>query len=279
MSIQGKRTLPAWMISLVIIVLIVGFFLLRPLQIKPLVWVEGTTVRIFSGVFHQVSDWTLQTRRFLTGISKAGTLMKENEELSMEIRLQRVRMALLQHLGHENQRLKELMKLDQLSDYPVNYAHIIFRDGINPQNFTISLGEIDQIEVNQAVVVPIELGQQKILYHMMVGRIYEVLPHTSRVLSVKDERSQISIRNMKNQALGTLGYETNSNHLYMQVRQDNYDFEVGDLLVTSELSTLPRGLIVGYVSQIEESETLYKRIRVMVPLPLLSFTEVGVLTP
>jgi rod shape-determining protein MreC len=276
MSIQEKRSAPVW-IMVIVIVLMISLVLLRPLKLAPLIIIENATVRAFSSILHKVSQLSTESRRFFSGLTKTSSLLRENEALQMKLRLKNVEIALMGNLSEENQRLRNLMKLSDMKDYPVQYADIVFRDGSNPYNFTINRGELDQIKKDQAVGFPIEIGPRKLQYYQLIGRVIETLPRQSRVLSVMDERSQISVRNMRNQTLGTLRYQKNDRFLFLTVHQDNDDFKIGDILLTSELSTLPKGLIAGIVRDIQDSSSLYKRIEVAVTVPMLSFTEIGIL--
>jgi rod shape-determining protein MreC len=277
MPIQGNRSLPVWIVLLILLAIMAGYGLLRPLKLKPVHAFEDFSIRIFASVLNGVSRASTKSNEFFSGIFHAGELKRDNKRLSMALRLKNVELALQGNLLEENQRLHHLMKLSQLKDHQVTYADITIREGANPYNFSINKGESDQIKLHQAVVYPIEFGARKILYYQLLGRIFETLPSQSRVLSLMDERSQISVRNMRNQALGTIRYFKGDPHLTISVHRDNNDFEVNDILITSELSTLPKGIIVGIVQEIESSSSLYKRVNIAVPLPLLSLTEAGVL--
>jgi len=277
MPIQGNRSLPVWIVLLILLAIMTGYGLLRPLKLKPMHAFEDFSVRIFASVLQGVSRASTSSYEFFSGVFHAGDLKRKNESLAMELRLKNVELALLGNLLEENQRLHQLMKLSQLKDHHVTYANIVIREGANPYNFAINKGESDHIKLHQAVVYPIEFGARKILYYQLLGRIFETLPSQSRVLSLMDERSQISVRNMRNQALGTLRFFKGDFHLTISVHRDNNDFQLNDILTTSELSTLPKGIIVGIVQEIESSSSLYKKVKVAVPLSLLSITEAGVL--
>jgi rod shape-determining protein MreC len=277
MSIQGNRSLPVWIVLLVLLVIMTGYGLLRPLKLKPIHAVEDFSIRIFASILHGASRATSKSTDFFQGIWHAGQLKRDHERLSMELRLKNVELALKQNLLEENLRLRQLMKLDHIKDHKVIYADIVIREGANPYNFTINKGGSDLLKLHQAVVYPVEFGSRKTLYYQLLGRIFEILPSQSRVLSIMDERSQISVRNMRNQALGTLRYFKGDTFLSISVHQDNEDFQKNDILVSSELSTLPKGIIVGIVQEIESSNSLYKKVKVAIPLPLLSLGEAGVL--
>ncbi len=274
---KGKRSLSTWTVLILLILVIAVYGLLRPFRFKPLVFIEDTTLRAFSSMIYQVSSFSNHLRQYLKGVFYARTLTMENEALNMELRLNKVELAILENLAEENQRLRQLMKLNEMANYTVEFADLLYREGANPNNFAIKKGENHGIAINQAVVYPIELGSKKILFYQLLGRITEVLPHQSRVLSLMDERSQISVRNMRNQSLETARYNKGDEYLFINVPQGNTDFQVGDILLTSEFSTLPKGIVVGIVKDILPSTSLYKKITVVVPLSLMLITEVGVL--
>ncbi len=277
MPIQGNRSLPVWIVLLILLVIMTGYGLLRPLKLKPINTLEDFSLRIFSSTLHGVAKLTERSSDFFQGFIHSGDLKRSNEDLSMKLRLKNVELALYQSLLEENLRLRQLMKLGHIKDHKITYTDIITREGANPYNFSINKGGLDQIKLHQAVVYPIEVGSRKILYHQLLGRIFEVLPSQARVLSIMDERSQISVRNMRNQALGTLRYYKGDQYLTISVHRDNEDFQINDILLTSELSTLPKGIIVGIVQDIESSSSLYKKIKVAIPLAMLSIGEAGVL--
>lgn len=141
-------------------------------------------------------------------------------------------------------------RYDKIQDFRgnQNYASIVANViGRDPSNWNASLiidrGHAEGVEVGQPVVSP--LG--------VVGRIFEVGHNTSKVILVSDPTFAVAAvveRSRENGLLtGTL-----QGVLRLQYLTDNADVKVGDVVVTSKLSSaFPEGLLIGQITDVQAS--------------------------
>lgn len=195
------------------------------------------------------------------GVSKAGSLLssradelaqirsllKENEELQAKIDELTIENIKLQQDRYELTNLRELYALDaQYDDYPKVGARIIAKDSGNWfHSFVIDKGSEDGLAVNMNVMAGSGL----------VGRITDVGPNWSKVISIIDDNSNVSgmvlstsdnlmvCGDLELYADGLIRFEKLVDHADRVVE--------GDKIVTSHVSDkyLP-GILIGYISSI-----------------------------
>jgi cell shape-determining protein MreC len=125
---------------------------------------------------------------------------------------------------------------------------------------------------NAAVVCPATTSTVK-THFQLLGRISRVGFLESDVLSIYDESSSISIRNIRNNANGTLSYDKKRDILFVKFYQD-HDFQKNDVVVVSSYSSLPNNLILGIVEQIESSSSIHSIAIVQPSFNASTLTEV-----
>ena len=195
------------------------------------------------------------------GISKAGywlnarsqelveirSLLSENEELKAQIDELTMENIRLQQDRYELTNLRELYDLDvQYDEYDKVGARIIAKDSGNWfHSFTIDKGYEDGLEIDMNVMAGSGL----------VGRIIDVGPNWSKVLSIISDNSNVSgmvlstsdrlivTGDLKLYADGVISFE-------MLIDSEDRVVE-GDKIVTSHVSDkyLP-GILIGYISTI-----------------------------
>jgi rod shape-determining protein MreC len=162
---------------------------------------------------------------------------RENEVLKARLIAIRVKTQALE-------RYEKIQTFRDNQNYASIVANVIGRD---PSNWNASLiidkGHAEGIEVGQPVVSP--LG--------VVGRIFEVGHNTSKVILVSDPTFAVAAvveRSRENGLLtGTL-----QGVLRLQYLTDNADVKVGDVIVTSRLSTaFPEGILIGQITDVQAS--------------------------
>ena len=113
-----------------------------------------------------------------------------------------------EQLSRENERLRALLNEIPTDNYPLEYAEIVSKD---PQNFyntiVINKGSANGIVVGMPVI------SYKDGYKALVGRVVDVRRYNSRVLSLIDQRSQISVMLESSRATGIMtGQNPKSTH-------------------------------------------------------------------
>ncbi len=139
-------------------------------------------------------------------------------------------------------RYERIQDFRQGQHYSSIVANVIGRD---PSDWNASLvidrGHDEGIEVGQPVVSP--LG--------VVGRIFEVGPNTSKVILLSDPSFAVAAVDQRSRENGLLT-GTLEGTLHLQYLTDNADVKLGDLLVTSRLSTaFPEGILIGQIKDIQ----------------------------
>jgi cell shape-determining protein MreC len=191
-------------------------------------------------------------------------LRVQNEKLLSEI-------ALRDAIQEENQRLSSLFRISHEYENLLP-CHILLRDPTNPMNFTINAGTHHELLENSAIVSPIFVSSTKTRLQL-IGRISRVGFYESDVLSLFDESSHISIRNIRNNTIGTISFDKGQNQLFIKFYQSQ-DFQTGDVVVVSNYSSLPNNLIVGIVDRVEPSSSIHTIAIVKPSIDVEKLTEV-----
>ena len=197
----------------------------------------------------------LQSARFhlqgwLTGLI---INLQENRKLQEENRLLKRELAELefreknyyQEIIASNQRLKKMLGFKEehtLQLLPVEVT------AYPPRSFFkvvfISKGKREEMKKNMVVVNA----------EGLVGRIVEVYPHQSRVLTILDERSKVGVINQRTRDLAILRGKELEGVCELQYLLGKASIEIGDKVVTSGVGGLfPKGILVGTITHIRKN--------------------------
>ncbi|MDE2222482.1 MAG: rod shape-determining protein MreC [Candidatus Omnitrophica bacterium] len=117
----------------------------------------------------------------------------------------------------------------------------------------------------------LEAGQPVVNALGVVGRIYEVGEHTAKVILLSDPSFAVAAVDQRSRENGLLT-GTLQGELRLQYLTSNADVKVGDVLVTSRLSTaFPVGLLIGKISDVRASVNSHS-VDCLV-LPAVDFSE------
>ncbi|NLM44472.1 MAG: rod shape-determining protein MreC [Clostridiales bacterium] len=177
-------------------------------------------------------------------------LKSENEMLKNEITKLREENRKLYQMALENNRLRALLNFKEANP---QYEYIVANiTGKDPGNwfdmFTIDKGSKHNIEVNDSVIT----GQG------LVGRVIEVGPNYSKVLSIIDERSSVSIIVNRTRDTGIVSGSVDSQLFAIMPLES--DIVKGDDIITSDFSTFEKGLYIGKVESVERQERKLQKI-------------------
>ncbi|MCO6548337.1 MAG: rod shape-determining protein MreC [Gilliamella sp.] len=171
------------------------------------------------------------------------TLINENANLHADLLQQKNDLLLLEHLKHENDRLRELLGSPLRHDEQKMAAQVLLID-TDPYiyQFVVNKGKQDGVYVGQPVVD--EKG--------IVGQIYETAQSTSRAILLCDYQHAIPVQVLRND-IGMVAVGNGcSNDLTLEFMPNNVDIKVGDVLVTSGLDgRFPEGYPVAVVSSVK----------------------------
>lgn len=244
---REKFTLPSNYLLFILSLLCIGACIVTfntDLFNGPLNAAAGYIVVPFQSGITEIGGW-LSDRS--DELSQIRDVLKENQELKAEVDELMMENTLLQQDKYELNNLRELYKLDeQYSQYSKLGARIIAWNGGNWYNsFTIDKGEKDGIQVDMNVMAGSGL----------VGRVVEVGPNWSKVISVIDDNSDVSgsILSTSDNLIvsGDLELMKEGVIRFTQLIDSADKVVSGDKIVTSAISPkyLP-GILIGYVSSI-----------------------------
>lgn len=221
---------------------------------EPLNNTVGAVVVPFQRGISTVGSWISDRSDELVQIRD---VLKENQELKQQIDELTIENTALQQDRYELNNLRELLKLDQEYDqYQKMGARVIASDGVNWfHTFVIDKGSNDGVQVDMNVMAGSGL----------VGRIIEVGPNWSKVISIIDDNSNVSGMTLSTSdrmiVAGDLELMKTAGVIRFEQLADNADKVVeGDKIVTSYISDkyLP-GILIGYISVINtDSNNLTK---------------------
>lgn len=223
-------------LCLILSVVAPGFF-------KPLKNAAATIVIPLQDGVNHIGNWFLDQAETQKTIEE---LEAENERLQQQVDNLTEENSLLAQNKYELTRLRELYQLDQdYSSYEKIGANVIGKDTGNWFSvFTINKGSDDGIKENMNVISDGGL----------VGIVYEVGKNYSKVRSIIDDESSVSVSFADSSDTGIVNGDLQLyNDGYLNITGVLKDTKVseGDIIVTSKVSDkfLP-GILVGYVDSV-----------------------------
>ena len=214
--------------------------------------------------------------RYQTLLERVERLEMDNEELRRNFREADI-------LAHENDYLRELLNFSRRHGEPEMESAVVV-EGWGASNFTatfqINRGSQNYhrspVSVNDSVVTA---------YGMLLGRIINVGPAQSTVLSVFDPRfsAGVTIGEGGGHSIARGDFSLmNEGLLMLDHIEDDVPVIPGDTVVTSGAGGIfPAGLIIGEVVEVFTNDTgigRFATVRPMLPIPLESIPIVAVIT-
>lgn len=188
--------------------------------------------------------------KIYTGITDIITLQDSLEAMRNRVATLEGTALEYRQLKSENDRLKKLLNDRPVDDnYELEYAEIVSKD---PQNFyrtiVINKGSVDGISVGMPVIA-YQNGVKG-----LVGKIIEVRNYYSRVLSLSDETSQISVMLETSHAAGIMsGQSLKSQEAYLGYIDRSVEVEEGERVITSGMGgVFSKGILVGTIFKVEK---------------------------
>ena len=171
------------------------------------------------------------------------TLVKENAKLQEILMQQKSDLLLLEHLKHENDRLRELLGSPLRHDEHKMAAQVLLAD-TDPYVY--------QVVIDKGANNGVYVGQPVVDEKGIVGQIYQTAQATSRAILVCDYQHAIPVQVLRNDiSMVAVGNGCNKD-LTLDFLPNNVDIKVGDVLVTSGLDgRFPEGYPVAVVSSVK----------------------------
>lgn len=200
---------------------------------------------------------------FFTGIGGISKLKDENETLKENlIKLEDENRNLLNIIGKTDYLKKEANLMKQ-TNFNLIESQIV---GKEPGNwfdrFTIDKGLKDGIKKGDTVIQGIEI-EDNMISEGLIGRVVDVGPNWSKVITIVDELSKISFKILRTQDGGMISGSMD-NKISGYLFDDEADVIKGDKIYTSELGgSFVSDLFIGEVDGvIDDDEDMMKTIEV-----------------
>ncbi|MBI0156245.1 MULTISPECIES: rod shape-determining protein MreC [Gilliamella] len=170
-------------------------------------------------------------------------LVNENTKLQETLMQQKSDLLLLEHLKHENDRLRGLLGSPLRHDEHKMAAQVLLAD-TDPYVY--------QVVINKGKNNGVYVGQPVVDEKGIVGQIYQTAQSTSRAILVCDYQHAIPVQVLRNDISMVAVGNGCSNDLTLDFLPNNVDIKVGDVLVTSGLDgRFPEGYPVAVVSSVK----------------------------
>ena len=165
-------------------------------------------------------------------------LRKKNAELMMQV-------SMLREQGILNRELKGMLSIKDTTTLPFFPATIVSKSlSITQNTITINAGQNDGIKP----------GMPVLSYRGLVGIIQTCSDNFSIARTIKNVDLKLTVKNEKNRLNGIVKWD--GEKLMIVDVPRTYDFDVGDRIITSEVSSIiPIPIPVGLVSKIQEDKT------------------------
>jgi len=156
-----------------------------------------------------------------------------------------IQLSMLREQGILNRELKGMLGLKDTTSLPIFPATIVSKSlSITQNSITINAGKKEGLKP----------GMPVISYRGLVGIIQSCSDNFSIARTLKNVDLKLTVKNEKNRLNGILKWD--GDKLMIVDVPRTFDFDVGDRIITSEISSIvPIPIPIGIVSRIEEDKT------------------------
>jgi rod shape-determining protein MreC len=172
-------------------------------------------------------------------------LKNENSALRQVNAEMMMQLSMLREQGILNRELKGMLGLKDTTSLPLIPATIVSKSlSITQNTITINKGKIEGIKP----------GMPVLSYRGLVGIIQSCSENFSIARTIKNVDLKLTVKNEKNRLNGIMKWD--GEKLVIVDVPRTFDFDLGDRIITSEISSIiPVPIPVGIVSNIEEEKT------------------------
>jgi rod shape-determining protein MreC len=197
----------------------------------------------FQKFFYSLSVDFAGAREFFGSI---GRLNQENENLIEKNQQLLAENSMLSDMKNENDDLRQQLNLLPRDRFNLAAASVISQDPNGTGNWLgIDKGSADGLTVGMPVIVSKSI---------LIGRIDRVDAKSSQISLLTNPKSTINVMTLENGAKGVARGEYGLGIIFDMVLQTD-SINVGDVVVTSGIGgELPRGLYVGTIQEVHQSE-------------------------
>ena len=194
-------------------------------------------------VITSISGWVKDKINFYASLNE---IELENALLREKIDTLELESARLRLVEQENQKLSELLQIDQkYPEYETVGAEIIAEDPSHwYANFIINKGSKNGLLNNMVIIAPGGL----------VGRIFETGANYSKIRTLIDDNSSVSARSVRTGDIGIVKGDMrlmSEGLCRMELIDIDAEIIIGDEIVTSNLGEIfPPGIVIGHITEI-----------------------------
>ena len=263
------RTL-SWTRTLYLLValVLVSLALILLSQGRHLQPVESAASSVFTPIQQAAHDATSGVGSWISAATHMKDMQEENRKLRAALDAVTAENAMLQELKRENEQLRSMLKFQQ--NRPDIQGVVASNIGGDPSGvmeiITIDKGSEHGLAAGMAVVSP---------GGILVGQISAVKPDRSTVLLITDVESSIPVTTQRTRTPGVLeGRWQRGGRLLVNHIPRDADVKDGDILLTSGVGgQFPKGIIVGQVSKVSQSDVQMEKEAEAYPLVELNSIE------
>lgn len=199
--------------------------------------------------------WFSQKNRaistFFRDLSSISSLREENKSLKLRILELEAGLSEQAEIKRENEVLRGQLDMQLEEEYVLIKANIIGSDfrPANSQIIIIDKGEESGIQNNDAVVFG----------NYLVGRIKDITEHSATIELITEKDINIPAVSEKNRTKGIVNGDINSGLIMTRILREE-QIEIGEKILTSGMGSFPKGLIIGYVSEVSGEDTDVEKV-------------------
>lgn len=213
----------------------------------------------FQKATHHITEFTVDVWETLSNLAH---LQRENYELHEELVRLKLRMARLEPLKEENERLREVVGFTTATSLNLLPAEVIARNpGQWMETVIIDKGENHGLKRNMPVITK----------EGVVGRLFRTAPGFSEVILLTDPRDGNSMSGVIERTRDLVyiyGYSSGRpGHCLVRPSDLDVELQVGDRILTSGASLhFPRNLVIGVINEVRDHQDVFNREALMKPV-------------
>ncbi len=208
--------------------------------------------------------------QIFSSVSEIKRLKDENKILKNEIMALKDAQFKANLMERENIELRKILNLQKVSEFKTVVAEIVFKDPSNLYSvITINKGSNSGINKGDAVYTTLD-GEK-----LVVGKIIETSFFYSKVMTIFDSRSLISVKEIYTNYSGIAkGDAPESNLLEVSYFPNEADIYFNDLFLTTGYGgVFPPGFLIGRVVDIQKQNfSIYQKVRLK---PILNLSKIS----
>ena len=229
---------------------------------------KNLTVSFFQPFQKVTQGFSNQINYYFDIAGSIGSLKEDNLKLKKENEKLLVGNSKLKEVQEENGFLRKQLEISPAENLDLILADVIGRE---PESFgsyiIINAGGKAGIEEKQAVITA---------GGMLIGQIIETFDNSSKVTLLTDSRSSINAIAQQTRTSGVVKGKYGVG-VSMEMVSQNEKIAIGEMVITSGSKEIPKGLVIGKVKSVEESNSeIFKKIILEIPVDFRKMEKVFV---